>query len=84
MVMPTVVVVRGFRVRVHFNEDGDPPHVHVFKGGREYRVHLLDDGAALLTAGGRENCTAAEARVAVEIVAAHLIECWIEWKTWHP
>ncbi len=27
MVMPTVVFIRGFRVRVHFNEDGEAPHV---------------------------------------------------------
>lgn len=84
MIMPTVVLIRGFRVRVHFNEDGEAPHVHVFKDGREYRVRLLDDGAELMTVGGHEKCTAAEARVAVQIVEAHLIECWIEWKSWHP
>ena len=83
MVMPTVVVFRGFRVRVHFVEDGEGPHVHVFKGGREYRIRLLSHAAVLMTDGGREKATAAEAREAVRIVEQHLLDCWREWLKWH-
>jgi hypothetical protein len=60
--MPTVTVVDGFAIRVNIVEDGEAPHVHVIKGGREYRVRLLSDGAQLMTMGGRERTTKAEAR----------------------
>ena len=60
--MPTVTVVDGFAVRVNIVENGEGPHVHVVKGGREYRVRLLRDGARLMTMGGREKVTRAEAR----------------------
>jgi hypothetical protein len=66
--MLTVIVVDGFAVRVNIVEDGEGPHVHVVKGGREYRVQLLFEDARLMTMGGREKTTQAEARRAVEIV----------------
>lgn len=81
--MPTVAVVDGYAVRVNIVEDGDSPHVHVVKGGREYRVQLLNAGARLMTMGGRERTTQAEARRAVRIVVDHLHACWEEWKRWH-
>jgi hypothetical protein len=81
--MPTVIVVDGFAVRVNIVEDGEGPHVHVVKGGREYRVRLLRGDAILLTMGGREKVTRAEARRAVEIVRENLLACWAEWKKWH-
>ena len=81
--MPTVTFVDGFAVRINIIEDGDGPHVHVVKGGREYRVQLLRDGAKLLTMGGREKVTRAEARRAVQIVKANLSACWEEWNRWH-
>lgn len=81
--MPTVIVVDGFAVRVNIVEDGDGPHVHIVKGGREYRVQLLSNDAKLMTMGGREKTTRAEARRAVEIVRDNLVACWTEWKKWH-
>jgi hypothetical protein len=74
-----VVEVRGYVVRVHLREDGDGPHVHVFKGGRDYRVRLLPDGAELMTRGGREIAQRSEARIALAIVRKHLANCWEEW-----
>lgn len=81
--MPTVIVVEGFAVRVNILEDGEGPHVHVIKGGREYRVQLLETDAKLMTVGGREKATQAEARRVVRIVKEHLEACWTEWKKWH-
>jgi hypothetical protein len=81
--MPTVIVIAGFAVRVNIVEDGEGPHVHVVKGGREYRVELLLEDARLMTMGGREKTTRAEARQAVEIVRNNLTACWMEWKKWH-
>ena len=34
-------MVDGFAIRINIVEDGEGPHVHVVKGGREYRVRLL-------------------------------------------
>ena len=34
--------------------DLERPHVHVVKGGREYRVQLLPDEVRLMTMGCRE------------------------------
>jgi hypothetical protein len=82
LTVPLIGCVRGFQVRVNVVEDGDVPHVHVRKGGREYRVALLAGGAELLTMGGYERTTRAEARVAVRIVKANLFACWREWRRW--
>lgn len=76
-------MVDGFAIRVYIVENGETPHVHVIKGGREYRIRLLNDGAQLMTVGGREKTTLAEARRAVRIVEKNLIACWAEWITWH-
>jgi len=81
--LPTVALIRGFAVRVNRVEDGQGPHVHVVKGGREYRIRILAADAQLMTAGGREKVTRAEARAAVLIVKANLHACWNEWKKWH-
>lgn len=81
--MPTVVRVRGFRVFVNVVEDGDGPHVHVSKGGREYRVALAAAEARVISRGGREKTTNAEAREVEQIVECHLFACWREWKKWH-
>jgi hypothetical protein len=81
--IPTVILVDGFAVRVYMVEDGEGPHVHVVKGGREYRVRLLEDEVALMTFGGREKVTRAEACRAVAIVKANLAARWEEWKKWH-
>ena len=81
--MPTVAVVDGFVIRVNIVEDGEGPHVHVVKGGREYRVRLLRRDAELMTMGGREKVTRAEARRTVQIVRENLGACWAEWKRWH-
>jgi hypothetical protein len=81
--MPTVAIVDGFAVRVNIVEDGEGAHVHVVKGGREYRVRLLPDDARLMTMGGREKVTRAEARRAVKIVHDNLAACWAEWRKWH-
>ncbi len=81
--MPTVVTARGFAVRVNLIEDGDGPHVHVYKGGREYRVQLMSNGGKVLTSGGRERTTRSEARAALRVVIDNLDACWEEWRRWH-
>jgi hypothetical protein len=78
--MPTTIVVDGFAVRVNVVEG---PHVHVIKGGREYRVRILHDGARLMMIGGYEKATRSEARRAVCIVEDHLEACWAAWSKWH-
>jgi hypothetical protein len=81
--MPTLAVINGFALRVNIVEDGEGPHVHVVKGGREYRVRILHDDAQLMTMGGREKTTQTEARRAVRIVRENLEACWAEWNKWH-
>lgn len=41
--MPTILVVRGWRVFFYSNEGGEPVHVHARKGEAECKVWLLPD-----------------------------------------
>jgi hypothetical protein len=72
----------GFRIMVYVKEDGEGPHVHVYKAGTEFRVGLWRDTAWLWTTKGRP-CTKAQGRAAETHVRRHLRECWREWKRWH-
>jgi len=80
--MGRVVEVRGYVVRVHHLEDGEGPHVHVFKGGRSYRVRLRD-GCSELMDEAELHRFRSEARQAKVIVNEHLRECWEEWLRCH-
>lgn len=63
-------------------EDGEGPHVHVWKAGTEYRVGLYKRTARLWTVGGMR-ATKAQQRAAEAHVQPHLAACWKEWKKWH-
>lgn len=80
--MGRVAEVRGFVIRVHRCEDGDGPHVHVFKPGRVYRVRLLVGDAEYIDSAG-ERRTRSEIRMAVKIARDNLKACWREWLQCH-
>lgn len=78
----TAGITFGFRIMVYFVEDGEGPHVHVFKAGTQYRVGLSTDNASVWSTSGRP-CTRAQRRAAEAHVRRYLKECWREWKRWH-
>lgn len=41
--MPTVLLVRGWRVFFYSDEGNEPPHVHARKGGAECKMWLQAD-----------------------------------------
>ena len=41
--MPTILLVRGWRVFFYSNEGDEPVHVHARKGGAECKLWLLTD-----------------------------------------
>ena len=73
--------VGGFDVKVNRIEDQDEPHVHVYRGGIEYRISLVT--GLVMTYGGRGTSTKAQGRAAERLVAEHIEECWTEWNKWH-
>jgi hypothetical protein len=80
--MPRVIPrTEGFDVRVNQVEDRDEPHVHVYKGGVEYRISLIT--GRVMTYGGSGKATKAQGRAAERLVAGHADACWREWKKWH-
>jgi hypothetical protein len=54
--------VDGFDVKVNRIEDRDEPHVHVYKGGVEYRVSLIS--GRIMTYGGHGTSTKAQRKAA--------------------
>ncbi len=41
--MPTILLVRGWRVFFYSNEGTEPPHVHARKGGTECKMWIQAD-----------------------------------------
>jgi hypothetical protein len=39
--MPTVLLIRGWRLFIYTNENNEPPHVHARKGDMECKYWLL-------------------------------------------
>lgn len=40
--MPTLLIWRGHKFRFYALDDGEPPHVHIFKDGRSMKVWLAN------------------------------------------
>jgi hypothetical protein len=59
--MPTVIVVDGFAVRVNILEDGEGGARSRYQGSSGVWIRLHRDDASLMTMGGREKATRAEA-----------------------
>lgn len=75
--MPTVLLSDGFRF-VIWPADHEPPHVHVFKGDGEAKVHLGSKGE-LPSFVTIEGMTRAEARKVWKMAVEHqkaLLQAW--------
>jgi hypothetical protein len=71
--MPTLLIERGFRVMMYFN-DHEPAHVHVKRAGNEARV-AINPIAIMDNYGYNGN----EMKLILEIIEQHqtlLIETW--------
>ena len=76
--MPTVLRVGGFSFRIR-TRDHPPPHVHVFKGGKEVVIFLGDD-IDLPSIRDVRNMPMRQMRVALELVAANQDLLRDEWR----
>ena len=79
--MPTVIVRDGVRVSVNIREH-QPPHVHVDTGSGEVLAYLGKDGVS--RHGHEPGVTKNDLRKAVNVVEAHLADCWAMWRRYHP
>jgi hypothetical protein len=79
--MPTVIVRDGVRVFVNIREH-QPPHVHVDTGSGEVLAYLGEDGVS--RHGHEPGVTKSDLRKAVNVVEAHLADCWAMWRRYHP
>jgi hypothetical protein len=80
--MPKVIEVEGYQVMVYTRDEHPPAHVHVEKNASKIKVLLHDDAAEYHSHKGTEPSNR-EIRRATEIVAEHLADCWIVWRTYH-
>jgi len=72
--MPTILRVDGFRVYFYSHEPGEPPHVHVDRGGSTAKVWL--EPVAIASNAG---FTAREVGDVLRLVRTHqqkLLEAW--------
>jgi hypothetical protein len=72
--MPTVLRTDGFRLYFYSHEPGEPPHVHVDRGGATAKI-WLNDGTLASNAG----FSAKELGSVLRLVRTHrqeLLEAW--------
>lgn len=74
--MPTVVVSRGYAIKV-LTRDHAPPHVHVYKDGVVLKI-LLEPIVFTKAKHGRP--TEHTKREAIALVKEHIGACWIVWR----
>ncbi len=77
ILVPTVVGVNGYFIRV-FTQDHGNPHVHVLHRGTLMKIWLRPIVAYASHRGRKPR--SAEIKTAVELVLEHLPACWEEWK----
>ena len=76
--MPTIDKVDGFRVFFYSNEEGEPPHVHLKKGGCRMKVWLEPVSVA-----SSIKCKAKESKAGETLVRAKrgtYLEEWIRYE----
>ncbi|GAB4018451.1 DUF4160 domain-containing protein [Spirosoma koreense] len=73
--MPVVLIINGYKFRFYSNENDEPPHIHVSKGGGKAKYWLTPSVNEEYSYG----FTVRERREIRELVAANstlLIEKW--------
>lgn len=76
--MPTVLIVNGFQVMI-YTHDHEPEHVHVFKGGDEVIISLID-----LSVRACYDMKVRDVRAAQQIVGENQEFLQAEWKRIDP
>lgn len=72
--MPTILRASGFRVYFYSHESGEPPHVHVDRGGATAKVWL--DSVTLASNSG---FSAREPGDVIHLARRHREECLEAW-----
>ena len=65
--MPTLLLINGLRFFFYSNEDNEPAHVHVVKGGSNGKIWILPDIEIAYVHG----FTNSEIKMIMEIVDTH-------------
>ena len=82
--MPTILEEGGYRVFVHFNEDGHHvPHVHVETRSGEVCVALGDESTRPYLLGRSRTTKKADARAALRVVEQNQEMCIARWEEYH-
>jgi hypothetical protein len=74
--MPTVFRWRGYRFFWYQADGGEPPHVHIWKDGRECKIWLMDGSVAFNHGYAQQDLRALLAVTAEE--RQRLLEVWNE------
>ena len=72
--MPTILRTDGFRLYFYSHEPGEPPHVHVDRGGATAKVWL-----DTVTIAANAGFSARELSIVIRLVRTHrqrLLEAW--------
>ena len=78
--MPTILRVNGFRVYFYSHEPGEPPHVHVDRGGATAKVWLES-----MTLAGNAGFSAGELRDVLHLIRIRRVDCLEAWHGFfHP
>lgn len=81
--MPTVLQVRGFRVRILLPpREHPPPHLHVTKGDGEV-VILLPGPQGVVAIRTVHRMRTADVVAAVRLVEAHVAQLEAAWRKYH-
>jgi hypothetical protein len=73
--MPTVLVENGFRFFFYSNENEEPMHIHIEKGGAEGKVWIASDVQIAYMNG----FTRTEERQIMEIISAEMVTLKKKW-----
>ncbi len=72
--MPTVLKLRGYRIFFYSADGDEPPHVHVYKDGKELKIWLRSSEIAI-----NKGFSLREAEIVRKIVSDHtesLMDAW--------
>jgi hypothetical protein len=75
--MPTILFIKGFRFII-WPDDHEPPHVHVFKGGGEAKVTIVESKLIRIIGLSKQ-----EARFILATVVEHQADLLKEWEKIH-
>lgn len=80
--MPTILLIRGWRLFFYSNERNEPPHIHARKGDADCKYWLRPDAFDLEVAH-EYNLSSADRRAVRQIIFEHFDYIYSEYERFH-